>query len=57
MLGSRTLNDRLLVLLSNLDVYFEFASREPVSAWQSQLSHFETFFRKLPSALPENVRG
>ena len=55
VLGSRTLGDRVLVLLSNMDTYFQFASREPTSAWESQLSHFEAFFRKLPSVLPENV--
>lgn len=52
---SRTLGDRVLLLLSNVDTYFKFASREPTSAWESQLSHFEAFFRKLPSVLPENV--
>ena len=46
----------MLVLLANMHTYFKFASREPASAWESQLSHFETFFRKLPSVLPENVR-
>ena len=55
ILGSRTLNDRVLVLLSNLNTYLQFTSREPTSAWESQLSHFEAFFRKLPSVLPENV--
>ena len=55
ILGSRTLNDRVLVLLSNLKTYLQFTSREPTSAWESQLSHFEAFFRKLPSVLPENV--
>lgn len=55
VLGSRTLGDRVLVLLGNMDTYFKFASREPTSAWESQLSHFEAFFRKLPSVLPENV--
>ena len=55
VLGSRTLNDRVLALLSNMDTYLQFASREPTSAWESQLSHFEAFFRKLPSVLPENV--
>ncbi|XP_074630271.1 protein unc-79 homolog isoform X2 [Acropora palmata] len=54
ILGSRTLNDRVLVLLSNLKTYLQFTSREPTSAWESQLSHFEAFFRKLPSVLPEN---
>ncbi|XP_068682061.1 protein unc-79 homolog isoform X2 [Montipora foliosa] len=54
ILGSRTLNDRVLVLLSNLNTYLKFASREPTSAWESQLSHFEAFFRKLPTVLPEN---
>ncbi|XP_067032005.1 protein unc-79 homolog isoform X2 [Acropora muricata] len=54
ILGSRTLNDRVLVLLSNLNTYLQFTSREPTSAWESQLSHFEAFFRKLPSVLPEN---
>jgi len=54
VLGSRTLNDRVLALLSNMDTYLQFASREPTSAWESQLSHFEAFFRKLPSVLPEN---
>ena len=55
ILGSRTLSDRVLVLLSNMETYLRFASREPTSAWESQLSHFEAFFRKLPSVLPENV--
>ena len=55
VLGSRTLGDRVLLLLSNMDTYFKFASREPTSAWESQLSHFEALFRKLPSVLPENV--
>ena len=55
VLGSRTLGDRVLVLLSNMDMYLRFASREPTSAWESQLSHFEALFRKLPSVLPENV--
>ena len=55
ILGSKTLSDRVLVLLSNMETYLRFASREPTSAWESQLSHFEAFFRKLPSVLPENV--
>lgn len=55
ILGSRTLSDRVLVLLSNMNTYLQFASREPTSAWESQLSHFEALFRKLPSVLPENV--
>ena len=55
MLGSRTLEDRVTVLLSNLATYLSFASKEPTSAWESQLSHFETFFRKLPKALQDGV--
>ncbi|XP_048586447.1 protein unc-79 homolog isoform X2 [Nematostella vectensis] len=54
ILGFRTLGDRVMVLLANLATYFKHASKEPTSAWQSQLAHFENFFRKLPSVLPEN---
>jgi hypothetical protein len=53
--SSKTIPDRLQILLPNMAAYLKNVNKQPVEMWKGQLLKFIRFLQKLAPFIPKNV--